>query len=518
MYLEKSSFTGKRAVAYLRKSTDDSYRQKYSIQSQREQMEQFAAHTGVLVDEYFVDDHSAKDFRRPGWERLMAYLHKHHAHIRLVLIIDFSRFSRNDVLAYVSIHQLDNWGIELQAIDQLLNYEVPESLIMRGNYITMPAVDNKWRAIKVRRGMTQALKAGNWCAGKPPRGYWRDRNTGLLHLTEDGKLIGKAFDLIANHGYNIRDTQVWLNLRGIDVTFKALSKMLRNPFYKGYIGHSLLGTEVVQGKQPPATDALTWSIVQAILDGNKKGGRRDDLYPFKRFMECKKCGTSFTGYQVKKKQRPDGSYREKKSQPIYYRCKCATVSGAKMHGDFVEILRYICIAPDQIDDLYNMLMEEYAAMTHEQVENTTQLKKRATEQRQFLDKLERRYINGEIDTETYQKHKQATTQNLMELEEKSTVSPKKSNPTEIVNKALRLASEMPKIWENGDIMTRRTLQSIVFPSGISYLKEKDEYLTPAINWLFEISSSLSDAKKQKTRLTTGANLVYSPLVVRRGLR
>lgn len=519
MYLEKSTFTGKRSVAYLRKSTDDSYRQKYSIQSQREQMEQWAAYSGVIVDEYFVDDHSAKTFERPGWERLMAYLLKHHAYIRLVLIIDYSRFSRNDVLAYVSINQLDKWGIELQAIDQLLNYEVPESLIMRGNYITMPAVDNKWRSIKVRRGMVQSLKAGNWCAGKPPRGYWRDKNTNTLHLTEEGRLIGMAFDKIAHHGYNIRDTQVFLNLRGIDVTFKALSKMLRNPFYKGSISHALLGTEVVRGNQPPATDPATWTEVQHFLDGNKKSGCRDDLFPLKKFMGCAVCGTLFTGYQIRKKQKPDGSYREKKSQPIYYKCKCSNVPGTKMHEDFMEILDGLCLNPAYVPAFREHLVSTWERMQAESTENTAIVKKRLTEERQFLSKLERRYINGDLDmdTETYRKHKQESTEKVAELEKRVGTDKKISNPTLFIDEVMRLLTKMPKIWQERDIMDKRILQNQVFPAGLSYDKRKDEYLTPAVGSVFGLLTSFSGDYKQKTRLASGASLVYSPSVVRRGI-
>ncbi|WP_115867382.1 recombinase family protein [Marinoscillum furvescens] len=514
MYLDKSSFEGKRAVCYLRKSTDDAYRQKYSIQAQREQMEMWSSNFGVITEKYFIDDHSAKDFKRPGWVDLMDYLKKHHTSISLVLIIDYSRFSRNDVLAYVSINQLDQWGIELQAIDQLLNYEVPESLIMRGNYITMPAVDNLWRSKKVKRGMIQSLRAGNWCAGKYPRGFWKDKNTGEVQITDEGKLIAAAYDKIAHHGYNIREAQTFLNLRGVNVTFKALSKMLRNVFYKGYISHRLLGSEIVKGNQPPLVDPTTWQLVQDILSGNKKSGKNEDLFPLKKFLQCPDCGKSHTAYQRKTKQKPDGSYREKKSKPIYYKCACGDISGKKLHETFSDMLSSFSLNHNDVDILREELEIVFNSMQEEARESQALLKKRITEQSQFLEKLEKKYINDGLDTETYKKHKESTLNEIHKLESALRSQVQLSNPTQFINNSLKLVTKPSKIWRDSNISAQRELQKLIFPEGLMYSKKKEEYRTPRIHSIFAVIHSPT---KEKTRLTNGVNLVYSTTAVPRGI-
>ena len=517
MYLDKSSFEGKRAVCYLRKSTDDAYRQKYSIQAQREQMELWSSHFGVITEKYFIDDHSAKDFKRPGWVQLMDYLKKHHSAISLVLIIDYSRFSRNDVLAYVSINQLDQWSIELQAIDQLLNYEVPESLIMRGNYITMPAVDNLWRSKKVKRGMIQSLRAGNWCAGKYPRGYWKDKNTGEVQITDEGRLIAVAYDKIAHHGYNIRETQTFLNLRGVNVTFKALSKMLRNVFYKGEISHGLLGDEIVKGNQPALVDPTTWQLVQDVLSGNTKTGKTDDIFPLKKFLTCPDCGKVHTAYQRKTKQRPDGTYREKKTKPIYYKCACGDISGKMLHETFSDLLSSFSLNHNDVDILREELNIVFESMQRESKESQALIKKRITEQTQFLEKLEKKYISDGLDTETYKKHKDSTLNEINELETALRGQVQLSNPTQFINNSLKLVTKPAKIWRESDLMSQRSLQKLIFPEGLMYSKKKREYRTPRIHSIFTVIHGLQSPTKEKTRSTNGVNLVYSPLVVPRGI-
>lgn len=517
MYLDKRSFEGKRAVCYLRKSTDDAYRQKYSIQAQREQMEAWSSHFEVITEKYFIDDHSAKDFKRPGWVQLMDYLKKYHASISLVLIIDYSRFSRNDVLAYVSINQLDQWNIELQAIDQLLNYEVPESLIMRGNYITMPAVDNMWRSKKVKRGMIQALRAGNWCGGKYPRGYWKDKNTGEVQATDEGRLIAGAFDKIAHHGYNIKEAQTFLNLRGVNITFKALSKMLRNSFYKGFIGHSLLGHEIVKGNHPPLVDPTTWQLVQDILSGNTKSGKTDDLFPLKKFLTCPDCGKTHTAYQRKTKQKPDGSYREKKSKPIYYKCACGDISGQMLHETFADLLSSLSLNHNDVDDLHEELEFVFESMQRESRESQALLKKRITEQTLFLEKIEKKYIADGLDTETYKKHRSTTEKEIFQLERSLKTQVQLSNPTHFINNSLKLVTKSAKIWRESDISQQRSLQNLIFPDGLMYSRKNSEYRTPRINSIFTVIQGFESPITKKTRSTGNVNLVYSPSVVRRGI-
>lgn len=160
----------------------------------------------------------------------MEYVTKHQKIIDLVLTIDWSRFSPNIQESYVKISELEKLGIQVQAIEQMIDESIPESTIMKAIYLATPDAENKRRSINVIKGMRQSLTQGNWCGGKPPMGYWRNRNNMELEVTEQGELIASAFDLIANRSYTIQEAKTYLNVRGMSVSFPTLSKMLRNPF------------------------------------------------------------------------------------------------------------------------------------------------------------------------------------------------------------------------------------------------------------------------------------------------
>jgi hypothetical protein len=62
------------------------------------------------------------------------------------------------------------WGIEPQAIQQPIDFSVPQSKIILSVCLTLPEVDNDIRSEKTIVGICQANKLGRWTAS-PPKGY-----------------------------------------------------------------------------------------------------------------------------------------------------------------------------------------------------------------------------------------------------------------------------------------------------------------------------------------------------------
>ena len=498
------NFSGRKALAYIRKSTNDTNRQKYSIQSQREQIEAWCLQQNVTLIRTFKDDHSAKTFNRPGWNELVAYLatQRNERQADLLLVIDYSRFSRDEVLGYVSINQLDQLNIELQAIDQLLDYSIPESKFMRSHYMTMPAVDNAWRSIKVKRGMILSLREGNWCAGPLPRGYWKDKNTGIVEPTLEGRLIGSAMRKILE-GYSIKEALDDINMRGFNTTFKTFSKILRNPFYAGKIQHKLLEDEIVDGKQEPVITYESFKQLQQYLDNNKKSNivKGDENLPLKGFMSCPKCGHNYTGYTVRKKQKPykKDEYFVKKSQPVYYKCRCSNVSGINAHSKFIEVLDNLSLRNEMIDAFLEALEIAIEEINSRQIQIKTDLNREIGMLEKKLERLEGRFIyDGDIDKNTYQNHVQKIHKQIDFIEKKRQGVSPLSNPSKIIDFASRNLTKIGFRWSKANFSQKKALQRWVFPEGFMYDKAKGQYLTPRINTIFSINSSFSVGYNKKT--------------------
>jgi site-specific DNA recombinase len=138
-----------------------------------------------------------------------------------------------------------------------------------------------------------------------------------------------------------------LHQLGLRLNKKRLSELFRNPFYCGYIVHSLLDGQVVKGNHEPLISEELFLRANDMLKKNSFGYKhtRNTNVPLKNFVRCAECYTPFTGYIVKKKNLH------------YYKCNrigCRCNRSAKsMHGLFTDLRKSY-----QINRLYLSPLKE----------------------------------------------------------------------------------------------------------------------------------------------------------------
>ena len=171
--------------------SSDEQAKGYSLDIQEEALRAHCSREGILVSTLFREDHSAKDFNRPEWAKMMAYLKKHRADVNLLLVTSWDRFSRNLTDALIELRKLHEMGIEVCAIEQPLDLSIPESKAMLALYLAIPEIDNDRRSMKIRGGMRAALKDGRWCR-VAPRGYRNSRDPLNKPIIVPDKTTSKA--------------------------------------------------------------------------------------------------------------------------------------------------------------------------------------------------------------------------------------------------------------------------------------------------------------------------------------
>ena len=70
-----------------------------------------------------------------------------------MLVTTWDRFSRNVTDSFLMIRQLKEMGIEVQAIEQPIDFSIPESKAMLVINLVFPEIDNDRRSIKIRGGI-----------------------------------------------------------------------------------------------------------------------------------------------------------------------------------------------------------------------------------------------------------------------------------------------------------------------------------------------------------------------------
>ncbi len=223
------------------------------------------------------EDHSAKTFNRPQWNKLLIDLRKYRGQSDLILFTKWNRFSRNAGDAYQMISTLRKIGVEPQGVEQPLDLSIPENKIMLVFYLAAPEVENDRRALNVFHGMRRAKKEGRYM-GTAPLGYINKVNeAGKKYIApreHEANILKWAFQELASGRFNTE--QIWKLAREKGLNRGSKNNFwvaIRNPLYCGKIFISKFKDEesrFVQGQHEPLISEALFYDVQDVLNGRKK--------------------------------------------------------------------------------------------------------------------------------------------------------------------------------------------------------------------------------------------------------
>ena len=91
----------KTAYLYVRVSIDEQKRKGYSLPEQEDRLLKYCEFHGITVKGVYREDHSAKDFNRPEWGKLIRTIKRNSLkEAGNILFVKWDRFSRNIAYAY----------------------------------------------------------------------------------------------------------------------------------------------------------------------------------------------------------------------------------------------------------------------------------------------------------------------------------------------------------------------------------------------------------------------------------
>jgi site-specific DNA recombinase len=68
-----------------------------------------------------------------------------------------------------------------------------------------------------------------------------------------------------------------------------------------------------------------------------------------------------------------------------------------------------------------------------------------------------------------------------------------SSPSLLSDQPLEIISNLSEFWASGDYEHKRKLQELLFPGGILFDKQIDNYRTPNVNSILTLTRSLSNS-------------------------
>ena len=459
-------------ILYVRVSTDEQAERGTSIEFQRERLYDFCNLVGHTVIKYFKEDFSAKQFdNRPEFNKLLIYLKANKGLISKMFVSRWDRFSRNAPAAYQMIKTLNKLGVEINAIEQPIDFKIPEQKMLLSFYLTIPEIENDRRSLNTTNGMRKNLKEGRYVS-TAPFGFKNSRDVNNKPLLVHGglaNLIKKAFELYSTGTYQKETLRKELYNQGLKISKNQFCLILTNPIYCGKIRIKAFGDEpeeIVQGIHEPIISEELFKEVQNVLEGKKKittkYSRINEEYPMRGYMVCPRCNKNLTGSSSKGN---GGTY-------YYYHCTKGCNERYKntyLHNSFIKWLSQISFKPE-IGALYLSVMED-VFKTNEGDRNSEIKKLEAEYKKQvdFMDLAAEKLVIGDLDKEAYNRMKINNEKKCAEiksriLEYKST----ESGYMEYAKYSISLLSNISSYYNTASLENKQKMLGLIFPEKLFF--------------------------------------------------
>ena len=500
----------KRAIIYVRVSTDEQGEYGYSLPAQQEALQRFCESKGWEILRVFSDDFSAwKGFNRPAYNELSKFLKENRGMVDTVLFTQWSRFSREYTYSVNEIKRLRELGIEPNAIEQWINFSIPENLLLLAIYITAPQVENDRLSQRTKAGMRQALKQGRWL-WKAPFEYKNNQIERKIEIDEWASgLVHSCFEMMGTGLYSAEDVRRKYKPEGLPLTKQGFLDMLQKVLYTGRIriyANKDEKEEIVEGNHQAIVSLELFAQVQLVLNGRKKSYKnvtKNTETPLVGHLCCNKCDKLMTGSG----SRGNGGVYH------YYHCQrkygCNNAFSSKKANAAFKIYLSSFQPKPKMFELYHAFLEtEFKAGGNNRESEKRKLKNDITLIDDRIRKAAVKNLDGIWDDELFRQTKVSLESQKNELTVRlnslNTLTPEF---TSYLSNSTLLMKNLSGFYEESTIENKKKLIGSIFPEKIYF--ENNNYRTTKMNEAIELVFNLSpgsneNSPEEKSRLSSVA--------------
>jgi site-specific DNA recombinase len=393
--------------------------------------------------------------------------------------------------------------------------------MMLAIYLAAPEVENDRSALNTFYGMRRARKEGR-LMGKAPFGYInRSKEDGRKYVAlkePQASAMRWAFNEIAKGVFAADQVRQKMNTQSpTKLSRSAFHVAIRNPLYYGKIFIAKFQDEeahLVQGRHEPLISEELFNKVQRILDGNKRMERpntkilSDKNLPLRGFLTCPKCGRNLTG----------SASKGRTNRYYYYHC-IASCGFREQAGNANAIFENGLLQFELNDGIKNILKKLLLDNYKKFVQSPMNEKKKVSEE---IDRLNARLsvarnklLSETIDDEEYLDIKRECKEKIERLEEqlsKEGLNAKKVNIDKSLDRALQSIVNIPKLYREGGISTKRAVIGSIFPEKLEF--DGKTYRTARMNVIANYIFQINNGLLQKRNRTNENEFHLSCLVAR----
>ena len=500
----------KKAAIMCRVSSDEQAK-GYSLDDQLERLQRYCEKENIEIVYSFKEDYSAKSFNRPAWKEWMEYVKRNHKDLDLLLFTTWDRFARDIAGAYTVMDELTKkYKIQPQAIEQKIDFSVPETKAMLALYLAMPEIDNDRRSIKIKGGIRQAYKQGRYIR-VAPYGYKNTRdeqNKPIIVPHEvNAPLIQYAFDAYSN-GVTQAEILHVLKSKGLRISKSNFCEILRRVVYIGKIvvpANDEEPMQIVEGIHSGlVTEELFYKVQYMLSDKAKikKGAKFKQLrpeLPLRGHLTCTKCGEFLTG---------SASRGKMGKRYFYYHCNHCRKERYRtdlIHSVFDNVLKSFSSTVDA-KKLYELMVKQLLVSngnTHKS--NNSNAKVKIGKLKERLENLQDLLVDGTVSSSDYKKMKSRYENELYELKDKNTsIKVNQTNYKGFIKSGISLLENLVKTYDTASIRLKNRLLSSIFKNKLSFDGKncRTPELNQAVLLIFNIDGLYRSSKKEQARQKT----------------
>jgi len=394
----------KTAYLYVRVSTDEQKRKGYSLPEQEERLLKYCRYNNIEVKGIYHEDFSAKNFNRPEWKKLFLTVKSKPKEDKNILFIKWDRFSRNVEYAYEIIGMLRKYRTTAMAIDQLIDFSVPESTVMLAVYLSVPEAENSRRAMNTANGIRRAKQMGRY-PSKAPLGFINlttvDGKKIITPKQPEASIIRWVFLQLAKNIYRIEEVRKVADRKGLKCSRSYFFRLIRNPAYCGLIPIKSETAEhyLVKGiHEPLISEALFYEVQKIINTKRKITSKRDDLkatFYLRGILVCPLCNRKLGG---------SFSRGSTKRYP-YYHCqkRCKTRINALFLNECYERKLRQLVPSNGAMDLFKSILEDWNTGTQKALylQHRNLIVRKLIEQESTLSQARKLFVADVLKSDDY---------------------------------------------------------------------------------------------------------------------
>ena len=247
---KKQTEAAKKAVGYIRVSTEEQRDSGMSLGAQRESIAAFAKSQGYELLDIIEDaavSGATKPMDRPGFSRILDLAQNES--FGILLVWKFDRLARHLAYAVATTQSLhEDYHVTLRSVTEPIETESPMGQMIFSVFAGMAMMEREAITERTLMGRKAKAKQGGFAGGKSPYGYRRDKEGGLEVIPEEATVVRHIFTL-HQQGLGTKAIAKQLNTEGIPTRggqpwiFSTIDGILHNVKYEGKTEYYFRATE-----------------------------------------------------------------------------------------------------------------------------------------------------------------------------------------------------------------------------------------------------------------------------------